>query len=355
MMSKKDVFSYLGVADRETLLSGLLAWLLDPGGSHGLGTGFLMLVWRRVFPTEVLPQDAIINVEDREGRDKRFDISVCNSSKKRLLVLEVKCKTNGTARQLESYADKGMTVWRIGFAEWNWVDLDHKQQERFPLITFSVVALMMKEALRGLSQEKPYRAFIEVLAAHLEEESCFFAELEEYFFGAGSEPLPAPRTSLRHSSRFYNLLYWKWFKKRLDSDRRFRSVTWKPATSETSGVLFATHPVPLTDATTGWVRRLVAVPVSPVFWWVKVELKEGLPAQRDTDPAGRIQLHFRGEKTALSQIYDDVSGRSDLPADFLPAGKRPGRGTFSTLTRRLTVKEFRYPTLVAVIALLLDE
>ena len=47
-MNDRNMFWHLAAADRETLLTGVLAWLLDPLGSHGLGRRFLTLVWERV-------------------------------------------------------------------------------------------------------------------------------------------------------------------------------------------------------------------------------------------------------------------------------------------------------------------
>jgi transcriptional regulator with XRE-family HTH domain len=356
LRNNRDVFYHLAVADRETLLSGLLAWLLDPKGSHGLGEGFLKLVWRRVFPTEFPPQHALITVEDREGRDKRFDISVRNSSDGRVLVLEVKCKTNGTARQLEKYADGVVTVWRIGFAEWNWIDLDHKQQERFPLITFTQLASMMNEALRGLAHETPYRAFIEDLAAHLKEEACFFSRLEDYFFGDGSVPPPTPPPSLRDSWRFYSGLYWEWFQKQLAKNGRFPSVTWKPPKSDPTGVWFASHLKWLTPATPGWVRQLPAVESGRVEWWVHIELLEpGIVAQRADCEVGRMQLRLlSGSKAALGKMYKAVRECPTRPVAFQPPKKGPRGGYFSALTRKLTVKDFRYAALVEVLAQLLE-
>jgi len=348
----KDIFWYLGAADRETLLSGLLAWLLDPAGSHGLGLNFLQRIWRHMPAMGDLPQGPTIKVEDRMDRDRRFDLSVHDSSGSRVLVIEVKCKTEGTLAQLKRYADQ-CPVARVGFAEWNWEDLDREQQSQFPLISFPEIVSMMKASLRDVPGDTPHRPFVEELAAHLEVESRFFAELEAYFFGENERvQLPSRPTSLpRYSQRFYSELFWKWFGRRLAQDGRFQNYQWDTK-SEMSGVWFSHHRVPKT-ATQGWVRRLGLN--HSVEWWVHVELTDGIVAQYDNDGAGYISLRAQGETAALVEMYGAVAKCPELPAGFRPAPRQPGRASFNVLSRKLKVKDLRYNALVQTLAAFLDE
>jgi hypothetical protein len=141
-----DLWKFLAPADRETFLSGCIAWLMDPEGSHGLGRAVLdrFLCPERInvaldpgSATEIVP-------EDLGGRRKRFDIAVKQGGQPRV-VLEVKCKTTGSSAQLETYRQEGARVARIAFGEYNFPDLNDAQRRDFPFISIQEVAEWLRE------------------------------------------------------------------------------------------------------------------------------------------------------------------------------------------------------------------
>jgi hypothetical protein len=99
-MSDRDIFWHLAAADRETLLSGVFVWLLDPKGSHNLGRRVLDSMWSRAGMPDGPPANVVVQAEHRLDRSRRIDVSVRDGAMgldaHPLLVLEVKCKTRGT-------------------------------------------------------------------------------------------------------------------------------------------------------------------------------------------------------------------------------------------------------------------
>ncbi|HKJ33058.1 MAG TPA: PD-(D/E)XK nuclease family protein, partial [Balneolales bacterium] len=138
-----NLWDFLGLADRETLLSGLIGWFLNPRGEHGLGDSFLNKIIRRSGIKIDHISEPKIEVEKKVRNGRRFDILLSDGEKSKI-AFEVKCKTEGSAEQLINYQNiaPNIVIVRIGFGEWNWnyPELSEKQRKFFPLIRFKDIA-----------------------------------------------------------------------------------------------------------------------------------------------------------------------------------------------------------------------
>lgn len=99
-----NLFTTLGYQRLEDVHSNILAWLLNPEESHGLGDAFLRDFVRRVFDKE-LPKYFPVNIkrESQDGYD-RPDIVV--ESKKWWLIIENKIDSIEQENQTKRYADR---------------------------------------------------------------------------------------------------------------------------------------------------------------------------------------------------------------------------------------------------------
>ena len=61
-LQKPNIFSILGISRKELKHSNILVWLLDPNGSHGLGSKFLIRVLRDLATHE--KNDSLLNIID---------------------------------------------------------------------------------------------------------------------------------------------------------------------------------------------------------------------------------------------------------------------------------------------------
>ena len=146
-MESHSVWQYLAPADRETFVSGTICWLMDPKGDHGLGNQLLSVLLEKLELSANTNSELTVKPEVTEGRDKRFDICVCENDNP-IAVFEVKCKTFGSQEQLEKYAQTQTKLGRIAFGEWNFPGLREDERTDYPLITFAELA----EILSPISQ-----------------------------------------------------------------------------------------------------------------------------------------------------------------------------------------------------------
>lgn len=109
-----NIFGVLRVEDAEIRHSNVMAWLLDPQGSHGLGQAFL----RRILSTILLDNESsLVNInpakiELMDMRDvevwrewRNIDLLAFSKSNKWLLLIENKMKARATKRQLLKYME----------------------------------------------------------------------------------------------------------------------------------------------------------------------------------------------------------------------------------------------------------
>lgn len=98
-----NVFSALGIENKEVRHSALLAALLDPNGFHGMSDCFLKEFLHRIdfenFPTE----DAIVRTEEVIRGGRRLDISIVSEDGKQKIVIENKIDTEDHDNQLSAY------------------------------------------------------------------------------------------------------------------------------------------------------------------------------------------------------------------------------------------------------------
>jgi len=361
-----DIFSYLAPADRETLLTGIVAWLLDREGAHGLGATFLKWVCEKSRPMKSIPETVIVKVEERPDKDRRFDISLRQHPEERpILVIEVKSKTGGTKAQLEDYADKADTVARIGFDEWNWLDLCPAEQERFPLIKFSEIADLIEQEYSNATEA--YKMLLVDLSNHLRTESHFFNTYEKYFFceeEANRRRTPSGQSRL--SMRFYHQLYWQWFDDTFRDERTFRKEHGWRHGSQVSGSWYASM---IQDV--GPNERMIRFPADSIElpdgigYWIHAEVLDGhgLLAENESTEVGVIQLRLynptSNRKITNAELYEVLMTKADAVknAGFLLPTKRPAERyySFGALTRRLNVRDLRYSNLLPLIEMLIPK
>jgi len=107
-----NIFKALRIEKAEIRHSNVMAWLLNPQESHGLGQAFL----RRVLSTILLDNESstinltpshveLMNMLDVEVRRewKNIDLLAFSESKKWVLLVENKIKAKATKRQLQKY------------------------------------------------------------------------------------------------------------------------------------------------------------------------------------------------------------------------------------------------------------
>lgn len=100
-----NVFTALGIENKEVRHSALLAALLDPSGFHGISDCFLKEFLHRIdfetFPTE----EAIVRTEEVIRGGRRLDISILSKDGKQKIVIENKIDTVDHDNQLSAYLD----------------------------------------------------------------------------------------------------------------------------------------------------------------------------------------------------------------------------------------------------------
>ncbi|MGE0087576.1 MAG: PD-(D/E)XK nuclease family protein [Desulfococcaceae bacterium] len=357
-MEKTTLWNFLAPADRETFISGTLAWLMDCNGDHGLNTEFLEGILQKIDRNIELSKCIKIIPEESFASDKRFDISV-KEDESRLLIFEIKCKTMGTKKQLERYSKEAKLLIRIGFDEWNFPDLDDNDREIYPLIKFSEINEILRKC--ASFHRSQYAHFLANFAEHLLNESNYFELLKNYYIdekeGAVFPKLP---NFHRYSQRFYNMLYWTWFGERLKREDEDISKSFVLKTeSERSGVWFALSPKKnIIDSQYAKCFKIINLTIPGKFYyWIHIELinKTGIIAEAESsEKVGYIQLRI-SEEDDRDRIYKIISDGKLEEYNFIVTHKKPSKKNFyySALRRDLSIKDFRYSELIKIIKLLI--
>ena len=347
----RDPWSHLGLHDRETLLTGLLAWFMDPQGNHGLGDAFLLRTLRRYGVDRPSDSTKLAVRTEEVGRGGRVDIMVREADAP-LLILEVKCRTTGDAGQLHRYlqAHPESVIGRLAFGEWNFPDLGPDDQTRFPL-------RRLNDLGQDLETEVPnLRAFSDLASSlidHLREESRAFEELGRYYVTEERDEPPTSRRDTRLGRRFEAGVLLRRIRERLENER---GEEHRKVGNERSGSWLA-----------GWNRKAeagealvldglgITIP-GPVGAWIHLEIDQGkslfgpadetvgkaqLRIHQDQDPPGHRALAFESLLASKGRIQDN---KFELP------GRRPGSGSYySALTRPLNRRDLRYSNLVSLL------
>lgn len=340
-----SVWQYLAPADRETFVSGIICWLMDPKGDHGLGNQLLSVLLEKLGLSANTNSELTIEPEGTEGRDKRFDICIYENDNL-IAVFEVKCKTFGSREQIKNYAQIQTRLGRIAFDEWNFPDLSEDERTNYPLITFAHLA---DEILRQTSARK--NSFVSSFATHLRKEAEFFQKLRGFFIEETEAEPPKLPTIHRFSDRFCNQLFWHWFK---EHSRQHNLLRAEPTTnSELSGVWFASEEIRIAGFLL--LPELNLTLSGSFSYWIHIEFdnKTGILAKKD-EVVGSIQMRIeKDDNECRNDLFQQIKG-TDLGYDFQPRQNRPsqGYGSWYALWRPLKLEDFRFSKLHELIALL---
>jgi len=354
-MNETTLWAYLAPVDRETFISGILAWLMDQKGNHGLREEFLKRILHKA-GIQILPSDKIqIVPEDISKEGKRFDIAIWRNDRL-IIILEIKCKTRGSKKQLQRYEHEAKVI-RVGFDEWNFPYLEDSDLQKYPLIKFSEISEFLNQCI--YSSDSPYSVFLKDFRQHLDKESEFFTSLKNYFIEETSIQRPEFPTFHRYSHRFYNSLYWEWLHERLKRERQFSKIEWEPGAGS-SGVWFASKVMRISA---GKIKNFSKINLNlpgEFQYWVHVELanKKGILAQPN-ESVGYIQLRIwkdipTNQWRHIYQIIKLASTELEKLGFRLPK-REPNQkqDTYSALTRKLRLDEFRYSKLLELIDILI--
>jgi hypothetical protein len=97
-------------------------------------------------------------------------------------------------------------VW-VGFDEWNWPRIDHRDVARFPLIRWSDIADIVLTAT-SIAQS-PVDHLIQSFGRYLKDESRLPSDLREFILGDRGA-VPSPPTEREYSQCFINALGCRW-------------------------------------------------------------------------------------------------------------------------------------------------
>lgn len=349
---KTTIWNFLAPADRETFISGVLAWLMDCNGNHDLKSEFLEGMFQKVQLKINNSSNIKIATEDSLDNDKRFDISV-KINNNLFAIFEVKCKTKGTKKQLERYSKKANSVFRIGFDEWNFTDIDDNDRKKYPLIKYSEIADILKNCMSY--QKSQYFNFLQDFSNQFINESEYFISLKKYFIDEIQNEIPQIPHFHRYSQRFYNMLFWDWFIQKIKNDVRFKNLNLLTK-SERSGVWFILSPGIVDSHATKKFNHLNLQLQGKFDYWVHIELvnKTGIIAEKG-EKVGYIQLRISHEDDR-DNIYNLISSPNNaIQKNKFIVSKRPSKNYsyYSVLKRELTIDEFRYSKLTEIISLLL--
>ncbi|HKI84234.1 MAG TPA: PD-(D/E)XK nuclease family protein [Candidatus Krumholzibacteria bacterium] len=359
--SSATVWEYVAPADRETLVSGILAWLLDSEADHGLGTMILGRVLDEIGLKVPQPERVRVEAEARGGHNRRFDI-LLTTAEGQTIVFEVKCKTSGSVKELDKYAKHADRVLRIGFAEWNYPDLTQAERERYPLVKLSDMAEFVDATKEGCPNSAA--AFVRGFVEHLRREYDLFRAMHDYFIEESRSQPPTIPTRNRYSGRQLNRLYWLWFRERLQLEQPTK-LKWE-ISSERSGVWCSTYQTPTSVAAGRHVNLLVGgcAPAGPFRFHIHLEIRNKRCVVRTAgeevgEEVGVLKVVVREGlddevASGLLQQAKLCEEQFAVRGFRVPGRRGRGGGPFTLLQRPLTIQDLRYSHLTEIVQPLLD-
>lgn len=338
-----NLWDFIGLADKETLLTGVLGWLLNPKADHELGDLFLNKLLENAGLNTF--SNPVIEVEKRINRRRRLDISLSNDGEP-MVAFEVKCKTYGSVEQLYNYNETAPFVVRIGFGEWNYPNLNEIDRKRFPLLRFNEIAEILVETASSVGK---YSDLINSVVVHLNKESKYFDDLYKYYIEESTDEPPTENSST--SQRFINLLYWRWFTERFDKD--FPHIEWDwTKKSMYSGVLCITRSVIISEKSELHLGSIDLKLSGPLEAWVHLEVNNKASLVGNNDGiVGKIQFRVTGRED-LNTIHEEFKKHEQqlTQMGYYVAKKKPGSSNYyNAITRMLTRKEMRYSSIIRII------
>jgi hypothetical protein len=163
-----DPWHAAGIGHNEVRNSTLLAWLLDPAGSHGFGPGplnaLLKILHKRSegkFPAE-FKRYCRVQVETNPTGDSRNRVDIEMDSDTFFLLIEVKIRAGEQENQMQRYCDEAVA--RAGIRPWAVVFLTthggasqtagpNILPEHIPAISWRQLALAFDNAVADTYQE----------------------------------------------------------------------------------------------------------------------------------------------------------------------------------------------------------
>ncbi len=342
-----DLWHFIGLSDRETLISGILGWFLNPTGDHGLGNTFLIEIMKQVGIEKTFTNDTSVQVEQNSKGGRRFDILLTiNDGEK--IAIEVKCKTYGSVNQLKKYSEKVSKVIRVGFDEWNYPDLDNTEREKYPLLKFKEIATILKRVARDKNN---YNDLISSISKHLINESDAFDHIYEYYISEKKASPPHNYYKKNKGQRFVNILFWSWFLEKMEDTDLDLKYNWK-INSERSGVWCAGLNINVPENEVISLNSFNLKLNGPFNAWVHFEVNNKATLFGDEkEVAGKVQLRIT-DSNRLNLIHEEFKKSLAELNDrgYQIPKRRPGNSIYyNAITRYLSKRELRYSSLVQIL------
>lgn len=340
-----DLWHYIGLSDRETMISGMIGWLLDPNGDHGLGVSFLNEVIKKIKVAHI--SYPTVHVEHKSKKKQRFDILLSDQEKPQV-AFEVKCKTYGSKEQLERYSKIVPTIVRVGYAEWNFLDLDDSERKKYPLLTFSDIADILEKTAKNRGK---YDDLINSIIGHLRKESEVLYDLIRYYISEEKTEIPKRNSLINKGDRFFNLLLWQWFQDRIKKYEPEIKKEWI-SKAETSGVWCYGAKKKISSNESLELETFGLNISGPFEAWIHFEIIDRHSLFSDEKHnIGKVQLRITNANS-LNLIHEEfVSARKRITEHGYELPRRkPGKSSYyNAMTKRLSRKDIRYSSLVNIL------
>jgi|GEM_PF-6370717 len=342
--SSLSLWDSIGLSDKETLISGMLGWLLNPNGDHGFGNDFLNGFLGLINYPETLDSNTVVKMEEKSSKN-RFDISVIRDNQ-RLAIVEVKTKTFGSIEQLKRYENEADVVIRVAFDEWNFTGFTEDEKKRFNLIKFDQIAILID----GFKPKTPkYSDFLESFSSHLKTEYKFFEGIRNFYLGDATDlPINYNREA---GSRFFSFLLLYWLadklrdKKILDNDKGMvkseRSGVWLNSTAKLIGEGESLY-LSAFNTTIEWPCYCMA--------FFEIYDRNNIVGNPD-EIIGSVQLRISESKFLENIHLEFLKSKAKLEERKYSIAKRNprSRSYYNAFTRQLTRSEFKLKSVMEIL------
>lgn len=343
-----DLWEFIGLSDRETLLSGIIGWLLNPKGDHNLGDSVLNKFLKLAgIENSLFTDNSNVQVEQKSKSGRRFDIFIKDQNNNKVAI-EVKCKTDGTLKQLKNYSESVPTIIRIGFGEWNFPDMGEFDRNNYPLITFKEIAGILENV--GKKSNK-YNDLISSCIEHLNRESNIFDHIYEYYI-TENRSLALNNYNREKGKRFYNRLYWRWILTKMIKNDPDIKNNWK-IKSQSSGDCFAGADRKVGDNEILNLNSFNLELKGPFKVWIHFEIKNKASLfGPENNNVGEVQLRIDNSKY-LKLLHEEFKKSKEVlnkKGYELPKQKpKKGSNYYRAITKPLTKNELKYSSLVNIL------
>jgi len=302
---RRTIIDLLKKGNQELFHSSMIAWLLDPGGEHGLGRQFLDgLAGRCPALRDVADGAQSIRVRTEVGKGKsRYDIELDCDGKK--VIIENKTKSIGRAAQLDKYDRQGRILLALGFCKESFqheeVDGtlfalgrqgDDGSPKRYPLITYGDVLSVLKGI--DVKHDDPFRMLVDQYRCYLRRELEILRLIGE--FGEGDldrhrvlRERVSERLHNQNDIRFWNRYFLERLRRHLSSSCRWGRAGYKSNKNMASGSWLAIFDLALSRYEFDDAMRLSGSTDSADMYF-HIAFAPGLFTDSIDDTAGMLQL-----------------------------------------------------------------